>query len=91
MEWLKPGRLGFQTIWTDFLSLTYVATWLEKWNSDAENSALVYWCSIKSQRQSFGWGREEWLYCFAKQRGTQEAHDLKNWVSQPGGIWWEVL
>ena len=50
MELLKPGSLGAQTIWMDILSLTYVATWLEKWNSDAENSASVHWCWIKSQR-----------------------------------------
>ena len=39
---------------------------------------------IKSWRQSLGWSRKEQLYCFARQKGPQQANALKT-VSWPGG------
>ena len=60
-------------------------------NSDAENSASLHQYQPESQRQSFGWSRKEWLYCFVRQRRTLWAAALKNPVSWPGKIWWGVL
>ena len=59
--------------------------------TDAENSASVQWCLIKSRRQSFGWRGKKYLYFFARQRGTQWAHASQNCGSQSRRMWWGVL
>ena len=41
------------------------------------NLASVFWHHIKSQRHSLGWNRQEQLYRFARQRGSQWANALK--------------
>ena len=54
--------------------------------SDAKNSVALHQCRIKSQRQSFGWNRKAKLYCFVRQRRTQQALALKKCVSPPRRI-----
>ena len=41
---------------------------------------------IKSQRQSFGWSREEQLYCFTRQRGPQRANALTTVCPDLAGV-----
>ena len=50
---------------------------------DVNISTSVHQCQIKSWRQSFGWSRKEYLYCFARQRETRQAPALETYVSQP--------
>ena len=49
----------------------------EKNEASKVNPASVPWHWIKSQRQSFEWSRKEQLYCFGRQRGTQQDNALK--------------
>ena len=41
----------------------------QNFESDTESLASVHQCQIKSQKQSFGRNRKEWLYSFARQWG----------------------
>ena len=77
-----------------WLGIKWDNTWRVLWtviDTYAESSASVHQCWIKSRRQSFGWRRKEELYCFVRQRGTQQAPAWKNYVSPPGRMWWGVL
>ena len=40
-------------------------------------SFSVHWCWIKTWKQSFGWCRKGYFYCFVRLRGTQWADGLE--------------
>ena len=42
-----------------------------------QNSTSVNWYQIETWRQSLGWSKKGYLYCFARQRVPQRANALK--------------
>ena len=49
-------------------------------------SFSVHWCRIKTWKQSFGWSRKGYFYCFVRQRGTQWADALETKCPNLGRI-----